>query len=79
MSLMKMIDCYLKSFYELDLKKIDYSFLKEYEQNFTNEIDLGELLEFVVGNLIKNIQFNEYINEKDYKNIVHSDVVSTLN
>ena len=76
---MKIIDCYLKSFYELDLKKIDYSFLKEYEQNFTNEIDLGELLEFVVGNLIKNIQFNEYINEKDYKNIVHSDVVSTLN
>ena len=77
--MMKIIDCYLKSFYELDLKKIDYSFLKEYEQNFTNEIDLGELLEFVVGNLIKNIQFNEYINEKDYKNIVHSDVVSTLN
>jgi hypothetical protein len=77
--MMKIIDCYLKSFYELDLKKIDFSFLKEYEQNFTNEIDLVELLEFVVGNLIKNIQFNEYLNEKDYKNIVQSDVVTAIN
>jgi hypothetical protein len=62
-NMLKIIDCYLKSFYEAKLKTINLNFLKKFQinlQDLKDSENTEELLKFVLMNFIRHIKLSEY-------------------
>jgi len=62
-NMLKIIDCYLKSFYEAKLKTVNLNFLKKFQinlQDLKDSENTEELLKFVLMNFIRHIKLSEY-------------------